>query len=418
MRSVVPLLATALCAGLSAATKAPRELEPRAYSPNPTESRQPRPPRLRPDAGRRGRRFLDPVARRVGGAQRRDPALTEVTFGLFGRSGQRGHRRPVRLGLDRGSRRAETFRAVSRARASADARLRPDHEHPGRACARTTGVRAPPSPRRTTLRASRRGAGADGQHGRDEARSTSAATAGRSARLSSRRVAAAGRARAELYAGPGLFTPNDDFFSVRRRCASRTPFGTFQVHTSYNLPASSAWRADATLRRGVSTTLDGVEKDDRLSNTRLGLTAAIPLGRHQSVKLAWGRRASPRGSAANFDSYSVQRGRNQWLLTTASDLFGRPRVVERVLAEEPLAARLLREQPDPVAGSGPARPHERHRLGARISSNHGVGADGHVRRIRCSRARPSSRATTSSQQRPRGSRPGGFAPPRAGAVSA
>ena len=47
------------------------------------------------------------------------------------------------------------------------------------------------------------------------------------------------------------------------------------------------WAAfDATYYVGGRSTIQGVDNDDRQSNTRLGGTLALPVGRRHSVKLA------------------------------------------------------------------------------------------------------------------------------------
>ncbi len=107
----------------------------------------------------------------------------------------------------------------------------------------------------------------------------------------------------DAYAGVWLFTTNRSFYpgtAVR----TQDPMGTFQGHLSYNF-RRQLWAAiDATYYVGGQTTIEGIGKDDRLNNARIGATFAFPVGRRHSVKLAVGRGAIIR-FGANFTTFSV-----------------------------------------------------------------------------------------------------------------
>jgi hypothetical protein len=107
----------------------------------------------------------------------------------------------------------------------------------------------------------------------------------------------------DVYAGLWLFTANDSFYpgaSLR----TQAPMGSFQAHVSYNV-TRKMWAAfDATYYVGGRSTIQGVDNDDRQSNTRLGGTLALPVGRRHSVKLAVSTGAIIR-FGANFTTYSV-----------------------------------------------------------------------------------------------------------------
>ncbi|HEY6548118.1 MAG TPA: transporter, partial [Vicinamibacteria bacterium] len=94
-----------------------------------------------------------------------------------------------------------------------------------------------------------------------------------------------GRLYLEVYAGAWLFTDNDDFFGGQHR--QQDPIGALQLHVSYSFRPRLWVAGDATFYRGGGTTVAGVAKDDVQENSRLGLTAAFPLGRRQSVKVSW-----------------------------------------------------------------------------------------------------------------------------------
>src|SRR5262249_32333070 len=79
-----------------------------------------------------------------------------------------------------------------------------------------------------------------------------------------------------------FFTTNNDFFGCKP--LAQAPLYSVQGHFIYQLfPAF--WAAlNATYYAGGSTTIDG-EKGQALGHVRLGLTAALSLSRHQSIKV-------------------------------------------------------------------------------------------------------------------------------------
>jgi hypothetical protein len=89
----------------------------------------------------------------------------------------------------------------------------------------------------------------------------------------------------EAYAGVWFFTDNSDFFGGHVR--TQNPLASYQAHVIYNVNPRMWAAFDFTYYSGGQTTLDGQRKDDRQNNTRGGLTAAIPVTPHQSLKLAW-----------------------------------------------------------------------------------------------------------------------------------
>jgi hypothetical protein len=69
-------------------------------------------------------------------------------------------------------------------------------------------------------------------------------------------------------------------------------------------------RAHSGRRCGGCTTLDGVRKDDALSNTRGGLTVALPVNRKWSVKLNVSTGINAR-TGTSFDTIGVA-GQFRW----------------------------------------------------------------------------------------------------------
>ena len=92
-----------------------------------------------------------------------------------------------------------------------------------------------------------------------------------------------GPIQVEVSGGVSFYTVNNDFFNGKTR--SQAPIGSIQGHVNYNFK-KGIWAAlDGTYYWGGHTTVDGVEGNDLQKNTRLGLTVAVPLGIHHSVKI-------------------------------------------------------------------------------------------------------------------------------------
>lgn len=95
----------------------------------------------------------------------------------------------------------------------------------------------------------------------------------------------AGRWVFELYGGAWFFTENTNFFGGGTR--SQEPIGTFQAHVSYTIRPRMWVAVDGTYYTGGRTTVNGRLNSDLQSNSRVGLTAAVPIGPRSSIKLAW-----------------------------------------------------------------------------------------------------------------------------------
>lgn len=80
-----------------------------------------------------------------------------------------------------------------------------------------------------------------------------------------------------------FYTDNDDFFGGNTR--EQDPIYAVQAHIIYNFPKGFWVGLDGTYYEGGQTTINGVEDDNRLSNTRFGLTVSVPLTTRQSLKL-------------------------------------------------------------------------------------------------------------------------------------
>jgi hypothetical protein len=89
----------------------------------------------------------------------------------------------------------------------------------------------------------------------------------------------------DIYSGMLFFTKNYSFYpgnSVR----SQEAMGAFQAHVSYNITPRFWLAYNATYYLGGKSSIDGLYKNDRQDNTRIGLTAVMPVGKSNSIKLA------------------------------------------------------------------------------------------------------------------------------------
>lgn len=91
-----------------------------------------------------------------------------------------------------------------------------------------------------------------------------------------------GPASLELAPSITFYTDNHDFLGKTRK---QDPIYAVQGHLVYRF-GEPLWASfDGTYYGGGTSTLDGVENDDRRSNARVGLTLALSVNRHSSIKL-------------------------------------------------------------------------------------------------------------------------------------
>ena len=112
----------------------------------------------------------------------------------------------------------------------------------------------------------------------------------------------AGRWVFELYAGAWFFTENTSFFGGGTR--SQAPIGTIQTHVSYTIRPRMWVAVDGTYYTGGRTTVNGRLNSDLQSNSRIGITAAVPVTRRSSIKVAWSRGART-SIGADFTTYAA-----------------------------------------------------------------------------------------------------------------
>lgn len=106
----------------------------------------------------------------------------------------------------------------------------------------------------------------------------------------------------DLTAGVTLFSTNDDYFGGQR--LEQAPVYSMQSNLSYTF-ARGIWASfGATYYSGGRTTVNGLRKDDALSNSRIGLTVSVPIDRNHSVKFNASSGISTR-TGSDFDTVGM-----------------------------------------------------------------------------------------------------------------
>ena len=106
----------------------------------------------------------------------------------------------------------------------------------------------------------------------------------------------------ECFGSVWLFADNNDYLGGSR--LSQAPIASLQLHASYTFKPRLWLAVDATAYRGGQTTVDGVDRANLQANSRIGMTLSLPVGRSQSVKLAYSDGATTR-IGASFRTISV-----------------------------------------------------------------------------------------------------------------
>lgn len=106
----------------------------------------------------------------------------------------------------------------------------------------------------------------------------------------------------ELSIADTYYQDNTNFYVGRVR--EQDSIASLQGHAVYRF-AKGAWLAfDATHYDGGETTTDGVQSSDLQSNSRLGVTASLPINPKQSVKIAASTGVSTR-TGTDFDTLAA-----------------------------------------------------------------------------------------------------------------
>ena len=97
----------------------------------------------------------------------------------------------------------------------------------------------------------------------------------------------------DVYGGVWFFTTNPEFFSHNAffpgtQTQSQKTISSFEGHLSYDVKPRLWFSLDGNFWHGGSTSLNGIENPQTIqTSSRLGATASIPLGRHQSLKVSY-----------------------------------------------------------------------------------------------------------------------------------
>jgi hypothetical protein len=106
----------------------------------------------------------------------------------------------------------------------------------------------------------------------------------------------------ELAAALSIYTRNEDFLGGKT--LEQDPVHSLQAHLVYSLPLG-IWAAfDVTYYGGGEADIDGMPSGESFSSTRIGGTAALPLGRHHSLKVFGSTGATSR-LGSDFDTAGV-----------------------------------------------------------------------------------------------------------------
>jgi Putative MetA-pathway of phenol degradation len=114
----------------------------------------------------------------------------------------------------------------------------------------------------------------------------------------------------DAYGGVWVYTTNPEYFSHNRfspgvNRQSQNPIGSFEGHLSYDFKPRLWVSLDGNYWFGGSTSLNGVPTaNTRQGNSRLGVTASIPVTKKQSLKFSYSDGAYVR-YGGNFQNVSI-----------------------------------------------------------------------------------------------------------------
>jgi len=97
----------------------------------------------------------------------------------------------------------------------------------------------------------------------------------------------------DAYAAAWFFTPNSNYYSnapgtVAPNRQTQEPMGAVETHLSYDIKPRMWVSIDGNYWYGGETKVNGVPSPTTLqASSRLGATAAIPFGKHQSIKFSY-----------------------------------------------------------------------------------------------------------------------------------
>jgi hypothetical protein len=93
----------------------------------------------------------------------------------------------------------------------------------------------------------------------------------------------------DSYAGVWFYTANPRYYSPPTpKPQTEQPIGAFEGHLSYDVKPRLWFSLDGNFWFGGVTSLNGIANlATRQTSSRIGVTASVPLGKHQSVKVSY-----------------------------------------------------------------------------------------------------------------------------------
>ena len=111
-----------------------------------------------------------------------------------------------------------------------------------------------------------------------------------------------GSIRAELSGAVSFYSDNTDYLGGQT--LETDPIYSVQGHIIYNLKSGIWFALDGTYYWGGLTTVNGIEGDTLQENTRVGGTVALPIDRHNSIKL-YGTSGVATRTGSDFDTLGL-----------------------------------------------------------------------------------------------------------------
>ncbi len=110
----------------------------------------------------------------------------------------------------------------------------------------------------------------------------------------------------DSYAGVWFYTANPQYYSPPNpKPQTEKPIGSFEGHLSYDITQRFWLSLDGNFWFGGVTSLSGIANPaTRQTSSRIGVTASVPLGTHQSVKVSYNNGAYIR-FGGNYQSVAV-----------------------------------------------------------------------------------------------------------------
>jgi outer membrane putative beta-barrel porin/alpha-amylase len=109
------------------------------------------------------------------------------------------------------------------------------------------------------------------------------------------------------YGGAWFYTTNNDFYSVPNpEPQTESPIGSFEGHLSYDFNKRRCWASlDGNFWFGGTTSLNNIPNAaTRQTSSRIGATVALPLWKHQTIKISYSDGTYIR-FGGNYQSVSV-----------------------------------------------------------------------------------------------------------------